>query len=507
MHLCGIFYFLDIKNKPLILLIPMTPSIDLTTLAKRSMIEYKLLPDFPPQVTQEVNLIKAPAQPDPSAIKDMRQLLWFSLDNDDSQDLDQLTYAELINDKTFKIYIAIADVDSLVKRESATDHYAKENTTSVYTPTKVFTMLPQKLCYDFTSLNEHQNRLAIVADIEVKQDGSLGQSFIYQAYVYNHAKLAYPSISSWLDERTEAPASVQKNSELDQQVRLQDKIAKLLRQYRHEQGALTLETIEPSVVFDNQKLVAIKNVAKNRGRDLIEDFMIAANRATANFLNAHKIPSFRRIVRTPKRWDRIVEIAKEHGGNLPSQPDAKALDQFLTHQRLLNPLRFPDLSLIIIKLLGNGEYVVEYPGEKPIGHFSLAVKNYTHSTAPNRRYPDLITQRLIKSVLNNSAAPYQNSELEKLAAHCTEQEDNAEKVERKMKKSAACVLLSSKINQTFDALVTGASSKGTWVRLLEFPIEGKLIDGFKNIDVGDQIRVKLVHVDIEKGFIDFIRIN
>lgn len=469
------------------------------------MLERRLLPDFTAEAIKEVDQIHEAAKPDSPHIRDMRNLLWFSLDNDNSRDLDQVTYAES-NGLAFKIYIAIADVDSLVKKGSAIDHYAQQNTTSVYTPSKIFTMLPEKLSTDLTSLNEKQDRLAIVAEVEVDSDGALTKLSIYRAYVKNEAKLAYNGVSAWLDGVGTAPEAVKNNNELQTQIRLQDKIAHLLRKNRHHLGALTLQTIEPLAIMQDQEVVDVIPVTKNRGQDLIEDFMIAANRSSVSFLNDHKIPSFRRVVRIPKRWDRIVEIANELNETLPPEPDSKALDQFLVKRRLLDPLHFPDLSLTIIKLLGNGEYVVEYPGEQPIGHFSLAVKNYTHSTAPNRRYPDLITQRLIKAAIENLPIPYTNHELENLAKECTQKEDDAEKVERKMKKSAACVLLISKLNQTFDALVTGASAKGTWVRIIQPPVEGKLVKGFEHVDVGDQVKVKLVHVDVEQGFIDFILI-
>ena len=480
--------------------------IDLTEIAKRSMAEHQLLFDFPPEVIREVNQLQSAAKPTASSVKDVRHFLWFSLDNDDSKDLDQLTYAESIGSQFYKIYIAIADVDSLVKKGSAVDRYAHQNTTSVYTPTKIFSMLPEKLSNDLTSLNENQDRLAIVVEADIQLDGSLSNYVVYPGYVNNHAKLAYNSVSEWLDGIGPPPKAIMQSTELEKQVRLQDTIAKILFKYRHDQGALTLQTIEPKTVIQSQKVVDIIPIVKNRGRDLIEDFMIAANKSTASFLINHRIPSLRRVVRVPKRWDRIVAIAQGFGEQLPAEPDAKALDIFLMNRRLLDPLHFPDLSLTIIKLLGNGEYVVEYPGEKPIGHFSLAVKDYTHSTAPNRRYPDVITQRLIKAAIENLPLPYTGEELENLAKHCTEKEDDAEKVERKMKKSAACLHLSSKISQQFDALVTGASAKGTWVRVIHPPVEGKLIKGFDNLDVGNQIRVKLVHIDVEKGFIDFVHV-
>lgn len=483
----------------------MEMTINLTELAKKSMIERHLLPDFPLEVLKECEHLKSAAQPESSAIKDMRQLLWFSLDNDNSRDLDQITYAEVI-DGGFKILVAVADVDSLVKKNSAIDSYARQNTTSVYTPTKIFTMLPEKLSTDLTSLNEGEDRLAIVAEMGVQKEGTLSAASIYRAYVKNQAKLAYNSVSDWLDHLAPPPEKVKDNPALGEQIRLQDSIAHILREYRHKFGALTLETIEPSAIVENQMVIDVVSEPKNRGKNLIEDFMIAANRSSVNFLVSHQSPSIRRVVRTPKRWDRIVQIALKYGTVLPSEPDAKALESFLKERFLVDRLHFPDLSLTIIKLLGRGEYIVEYPGEEPIGHFSLAVKGYTHSTAPNRRFPDLLTQRLLKAILENQPLPYSKKELEHLARHCSEKEDDADKVERKLKKSATCLLLTSKIHQEFDALVTGAAAKGTWVRIFHPPVEGKLIKGFEHVDVGDSIRVKLISVDVEKGFIDFVRV-
>lgn len=480
--------------------------VNLTELAKQNMLERHLLPDFPATAIHQADQINAPAQPSSQEVRDMRNLLWFSLDNDESRDLDQVTYAEKTSENTFKMYVAIADVDSLVKKDTPIDLYAQQNTTSIYTPTKVFPMLPVKLSTNLTSLNEDEDRMAIIMETEIDLEGSLKHYSVYQGYIRNKAKLAYNSISEWLDGVSPPPEKIKNNQKLDSQVRLQDQIATILRQYRHQKGALTLQTIEPLTIFSGDEIIDLRPIPKSRGRNLIEDFMISANQTTAFFLRDHKQASLRRVVRTPKLWDRIVEIANEYGTKLPLNPDALALEQFLKERYSADPLHFPDLSLTIIKLLGNGEYVVEYPGQAPIGHFGLAVKNYTHSTAPNRRFPDLITQRVIKATLDNHSSPYTNHELEKFAKQCTEKEDEADKVERQMKKSAACVLLSSKLNEEFDALVTGASLKGTWVRLLTPPVDGKLIQGFEGLKVGDKIRVQLINVDILKGFIDFIRV-
>jgi exoribonuclease-2 len=202
-----------------------------------------------------------------------------------------------------------------------------------------------------------------------------------------------------------------------------------------------------------------------------------------------------------------VEIARQHGFMLPTDPDSKALEQFLVQQRTADPLRFPDLSLAVIKLLGSGEYVADLPGDVPPGHFGLAVKDYSHSTAPNRRYPDLITQRLIKAALDSKPEPYDKQQLDAMATHCTEAEDVAAKVERRVGKSAAAILLESRIGEQFDAICTGAADKGTWVRLLSMPIEGKLVRGFQGVDVGDRVRVRLIETNVEAGFIDFALIS
>ncbi|WP_068470845.1 RNB domain-containing ribonuclease [Candidatus Protochlamydia phocaeensis] len=482
------------------------PSTNLTELARQALLERHFFPDFSIEAKKELDRITGPAHPQSSSIKDLRNKLWFSLDNDDSKDLDQLTYAESLDQGKYKVFIAIADVDSLVKKDSALDRHAQNNTVTIYTPTKNFTMLPEKLSTDLTSLNPDEDRLAIVVEVLVNPDGSPGDYQIYSAFVHNYAKLAYNSVSDWLDGKAPIPERIAHAPKIEEQIRLQDNIAHLLKKYRHAQGALTLETIESYAIIKNGQVVDVKILEKNRGRNLIEDFMIAANGAVARFLSQHNLPSFKRVVRIPKRWDRIVEIAREKGGSLPDQPDAKALDLFLIKQRLTDPLHFPDLSLTVIKLLGKGEYIIEYPDQPPVGHFSLAVKHYTHSTAPNRRYPDIISQRLIKSILENSRTAYQPKELERLAKLCTEREDDADKIERRMKKSAVILLLASKLNETFDALVTGSAAKGTWVRIFHPIVEGKLIQGFENVDVGDTIRVKLVHLDIEKGFIDFIKV-
>jgi exoribonuclease-2 len=367
-------------------------------------------------------------------------------------------------------------------------------------------MLPEKLSTSLTSLNFNEDRLAIVVEMVIGADGSLGDSNVYRARVRNHAKLAYNSVAAWLDGGA-MPPGIDGVDGLAENLRLQDKAAQSMKDLRHAQGALSLETIEARPVFEGDFIRSLQVEERNRAKDIIEDFMIAANGVTVRYLSSRKIASIRRVVRVPKRWGRIVEIAAEHGFRLPGSPDSKALEEFLTKERSKDPLRFPDLSLVVIKLLGSGEYLAELPENAVTGHFGLAVKDYTHSTAPNRRYPDLITQRLLKAAIAAKPMPYNKKELDNLATQCTEQEDAANKVERQVGKSAAALLLESKIGEQFESMVTGASAKGNWVRLLDMPIEGMLKSGFEGIDVGDQIRVQLISVDVERGFIDFKRVG
>ncbi|MGA2384850.1 MAG: RNB domain-containing ribonuclease [Gemmatimonadales bacterium] len=475
-------------------------------IAHRAMLERGLVPDFPPRALAELDGIHGPATRTEAATRDLRNLLWCSIDNDDSRDLDQLTVAEAMPDGATKVLVAIADVDALVKQRSALDDHARDNTTSVYTVAETFPMLPERLSTDLTSLNHESDRLAIVIEMVLARDGSLQSSDLYGATVRNRARLAYNSVASWLEGHGPMPQAIGTVSGLDENLRLQDRVAQQLKALRHQHGALDLETIEARPVFDGDELKDLEADTKNRAKDIIEDFMIAANGVSARYLASKKLPSLRRVVRVPKRWDRIVELAAERGATLPKDPDARALDQFLVAAKAADPLRFPDLSLSVIKLLGAGEYVVELPGGSAAGHFGLAVKDYAHSTAPNRRFPDLITQRLLKAALAGRSLPYANDELAALAGHCTEAEDAAKKVERQVTKSAAAILLETRIGERFDAVVTGAADKGTWVRLLQPPVEGRLESGVEGLDVGHRLRVQLVRTDVERGYIDFKRV-
>ena len=469
------------------------------------MVERDLLPDFSPAVMEEVARIQAPAADGAPGARDLRGLLWCSIDNDDSRDLDQLTVAEPLAGGSVRILVAVADVEATVAKGSEIDGHARHNTTSVYTAATIFPMLPERLSTDLTSLGADEDRLALVVEMQVNGDGTLAASELYPAVVRNHAKLAYNGVAAWLEGAGPTPERVAAVQGMEAQLRLQDQVAERLRDLRHHQGALRLETIQARPVFDGETLIDLEVDQTNRARALIEDFMIAANSVTARYLEARGYTSLRRVLRSPERWARIVELAAGLGVSLPPQPDAAALDAFLAKRRQADPLRFPDLSLAIVKLMGRGEYVVEVPGQTVPGHFGLAVQAYTHSTAPNRRFPDVVVQRLLKAALAGSPAPYANEELQDLAKHCTEAEDRANKVERQVGKSAAALLLEPRIGQKFDAIVTGASPKGTWARILQPPVEGKLVHGADGLDVGDRVQVKLIATDVEQGFIDFAR--
>lgn len=478
----------------------------LRSIAHAAMLQRGFLPDFSDAVLHEMGDIKGPAAPPDATIRDLRHMLWCSIDNDDSRDLDQLSVAEALAGEQVRVLVAIADVDALVAKDSAIDAHAATNTTSVYTAAQTFPMLPEKLSTDLTSLGQGVERLSIVIDMIVAAEGTVIASDIYRATVLNRAKLAYNSVAAWLENTAPAPAKVSAVEGLAENLRLQDHVAQALRGHRQAHGALQLETLEARPVYQGDTLIDMRPDTDNRAKQLIEDFMVAANGVTARYLAGKEFPSVRRVLKTPERWDRIVQLAQGLGEELPATPDAAALDLFLQKRRRTDPERFPDLSLSVIKMLGSGEYTLELPGQTAEGHFGLAVRDYTHSTAPNRRFPDLITQRLMKAALNGRDVPYSNIELGTLAAHCTFQEDNAKKVERQVRKSAAALLLSARIGQNFDGVVTGASDKGTWVRISEATAEGKLVHGFEGLDVGDHVHVKLIHTDVARGFIDFARV-
>jgi len=479
----------------------------LRDIARRVMRERDLQPDFAPAALAQANALRGPAGAGDSALRDLRDLLWASIDNDDSLDLDQLSVAQSLPDGTVKILVAIADVDAAVARGTPIDQHAACNTTSVYTAAQVFSMLPERLSTDLTSLAQDQDRLAIVIDMVIDPHGQVLHCELYRAQVRNRAKLAYNGVAAWLNDAAPMPSPIAAVAGMEAQLRLQDRLAASLKQLRHAHGALSLETREARPIFAAGVLRDLAPDAPNRAKELIEDFMIAANTATARRLDAARVPSLRRVLREPERWNRIVALAAALGTRLPEVPSAVELNRFLLQRHAQDPAGFEDLSLSIVKLLGRGEYVLERPGAPDPGHFGLALNDYTHSTAPNRRYPDLLTQRLVKAVLAGAPTPYTDAELATLAAHCTVQEDNAAKVERFVRKSAAALLLEGRIGQRFDGIVTGASPKGTWVRVSSPTTEGKIVRGYAGLEVGDRVRVELLHTDVDRGFIDFATVR
>jgi VacB/RNase II family 3'-5' exoribonuclease len=477
----------------------------LNHIGRKAMAKYGFLPDFSPAAMREVQQIKEIGSAQGLVGKDLRHLPWSSIDNDDTRDLDQLTAAELLKNGQVKLYVAVADVDRLVKKQTPVDKHAFHNTTSVYTAGGVFPMLPETLSNDLTSLKYGADRQSMIVEMLIGGEAEIMQSDIYPAVVRNNARLTYAKVSAFLAGRAGLDIEPPYGPALEDNLRLQESVARRLRVKRHKRGALSFDTIEVEPVFAGNRIKDLEEEKKYAAREIIEDFMIAANDVTARFLQARRLPSLRRVLRSPKRWDRIVEVASRFGFTMPVRPDPIALSRFLAERKATDPVNFPDLSLIIIKLLGQGEYYVGMPGEKAPGHFGLAVKDYTHSTAPNRRFSDLVTQRILKAELSGERQPYESGELIEIAGRCTEQEDEANKVERMVVKSAAAMLLSTRIGDVFDSVCTGAAEKGTWVRIFHPPVEGRLTEGYQGVDVGDRLKVRLVKTDVNKGYIDFVR--
>jgi len=479
--------------------------IDFDALARQSLTAHGFQPAFSPAVGQQLAELKShPPSVQPTAdARDLRSLLWSSIDNDTSRDLDQIEYVEQLPNGDIRVMIGVADVDAFVRKGTPIDEHASSQTSTLYTGVAIFPMIPEELSTGTTSLLEGQDRLAIVVQYDAGSDGHIHETSIYRAVVNNKAQLAYPSIGAWLEDRGEAPPKVATSPELQAQLKLQNKAAQALRAERYRHGALTIEGNEVQPITKQGEIVGIEDHEKNRATELIEDFMIAANEVVARFLL--DVPSIRRIVETPKRWDRIVALASESGTTLPAEPDSKALNDFMTARQAADPDHFADLSLAIVKLMGPGEYVLEKPGETMQGHFGLAVRDYAHSTAPNRRYANVITQRLIKAKLANLAQPYSADELESIAKHLTEREDAARKVEREMSKRLTAIAMVHHIGEQYDGIVTGVNEHGTFVRVLKPHMEGLLIQGRQGADVGDRLHVKLVSADPQKGYIDFTK--
>ena len=480
-------------------------SINLQAIARQVMQAQGFQPDFPPEAQKQLADIKAhPPQLTPSdKVRDLRNLLWSSIDNDTSKDLDQIEVAERLPNGDVKVMIGIADVDAFVAKDTPVDQHAERETTSVYTGVSIFPMLPNELSTGASSLLENGDRPAVVTEFVVNTGGSISSSNVYRALVRNKAQLTYNAVGAWLEGTAAAPPKVAASSDLHAQLKLQDDVAQALRKLRFEHGALNLDTNEALPVVLNDQVVDVLNQGKNRATELIEDFMIAANGVVARLLE--KVSSLRRIVKTPEHWDGIVRLAAAQGEKLPAQPDSKELNNFLLKRKAADPDHFADLSLAVIKLIGPGEYVLERPGEPAQGHFGLAVQDYTHSTAPNRRFADVVTQRLIKSLLDGKPGPYSDNDLAAIASNCTEKGDAARKVEREMSKRLAAIAMSHRVGETFDAIITGVTPKGTFVRVMQPRIEGLLAQGAQGLHVGDKLRAKLVRTDVQHGFIDFAK--
>lgn len=484
-----------------------SPQIDLQAIARQAMLDNGFQPDFPPVVQQQLADLKAhpPQLADSAQARDLRHLLWSSIDNDTSKDLDQIEFAERLPNGQARVLVGIADVDSFVAKDCPIDAHAARETTTVYTGAHNFHMLPEELSTDATSLLERDNELCIVIEFVVGGDGQIVSGDLYRALVHNQAQLTYNGVGPWLEGKAPAPPKVAASAELQAQLKLQDEIAQNLKNARFRHGALNIENTECHPVMLNAQVIEIEKQEKNRATELIEDFMIAANETVARTLDQKNIASIRRVVKTPERWDRIVELASKQGEKLPPQPDSKALNDFLTKRRAADPDHFADLSLAVVKLMGPGEYVLQRPGETGQGHFGLAVQNYTHSTAPNRRFADLLTQRLVKSMLAGAKSPYSEDELNAIASNCTLKENAARKVERQVSKVLAAMAMTRRIGEVFDAIVTGVTPHGTFVRVLTPHVEGLLARGQQGLDVGDKIRAKLVSADVHRGYIDFAR--
>src|SRR5579864_743896 len=478
---------------------------DLFAAARQEMIDEGFDPDFPPEVSQQLAALKTgKASGMDGDVRDLRSLLWSSIDNDTSRYLDQAEAAERVS-TGIRVLIAIADVDSDVPIGSPIDKHAAAQTTSVYTGIRTFSMLPEQLSTDLTSLNQDADRLAVVVDLVVGPDGSVASGDIYRALVRNRAQLTYNGVGGWLEGSSAAPPKVAASADLAAQLKLQDEAAQILFKERQRLGALDIDRVEAEAIIADGHVQGINTREKNRASELIENFMVAANGVMARTLMNAGVSSIRRVVKTPERWPRIVELAARYGDKLPPDPDSGALNQFLQKRKNADAVHYADISLAVIKLMGPGEYVLSRPGDKDQGHFALAAHDYTHSTAPNRRFADTVTQRLIKAVGSKRPAPYSDQQLNSIAQNCTLKEDAARKVERVMSKRIAAVALQHRIGEIFPAVVTGVTPKGVFVRVSGPPAEGILVRGQQGVDVGDQLQVKLISADPQRGYLDFAR--
>lgn len=479
-------------------------SVDLDARARQSMIENGFEPDFDRAAIDQVKALEADGNPPPvDGVEDLRHFLWSSIDNRTSRDLDQVEYAERLANGEIRLLVGIADVDSLVHKGSPIDEHAEVNTVTVYTESEIFPMLPEELSTDRTSLNEGKDRLSVVVELIIDANGDVPGNKVFRAMVQNRAKLSYEDVGNWIDENASEPEKFSAVANLKEQIELQLEAAHRLHKFRMEKGALEFESIESSPVVVDGEIRDIESIRPNSARKIIENFMIGANVEMAEFLELNGSPSIRRVVKTPERWSRIRDLAAEYGTTLPDTPDNRSLSDFLAERRAADPDHFPDLSLAVVKLMGSGEYVVKQPGVEVSGHFGLGIRDYAHSTAPNRRFPDMVVQRLVKAKLDNEPAPYSMEELEAIAAHCNDREKAARKVERKMRKIVAASVMQKRVGESFDAIVTGATDKGTFARILRPPVDGRIVRGERETEVGDKVRVRLLSANPKNGFIDF----
>lgn len=480
---------------------------DLARIAGKAMVDRGLAAEFSTDAIEQLAELAKNSEERSPKIRDLRQLLWCSIDNEESRDLDQLTVCETLQNGAIKVLVAIADVDTLVKKGSPLDAHAQKNTTSVYTSARIFPMLPEQLSTDLTSLNAHVDRLAMVTELVFDAEAKLSSSNIYRALVRNQTKLAYDDVADWLEGKGDVTKGVRSVAGMDMQIRVQDAVSQKLRKRRFDLGALEFRSIQSRTIFSGDKVVDVEQQQPNRARQLIEELMLSTNGVTARFLASKGYSALCRVVRSPERWLKIVEVAKDYGDVLPLEADSKALEAFLRKHRLKDPIRFPDLSMVIVKLMGAGEYALQIAGATPVGHFGLAVLEYSHSTAPNRRFPDLITQRMLKAAIDGEPTPYSDSELEALAAHCNDQGSDANKVERQVRKSEAALVLHERLGEVFEGIVTSSSSKGVWVRIFNPPVEGRLHGDAAMPRTGQKVKARLTLADVERGFIDFKEIR
>lgn len=483
--------------------------VNLREVAREALEERGFKSEFSPAVERAASKVQ---EPDFSSLKipDLSHLPWSSIDNDESKDLDQIECVK-VEGRTTRVLVGIADVASLVPKNSEIDLHAQHNTTSIYTGVKTFPMLPERLSNDLTSLNENEKRLAMVIETKVAEDGEITSFNVYPAIVQNKAQLTYNAVSTWLKDYTPPDseitqrmlAKIRSNPVLQEQIKIQDEIAQTLREKRREEGSLDFETPQLRANVKQDGHYSLGSHRSNRATQLIEELMVSANQAVDEFLQKKGMPVLQRVVKEPRNWPRMVALAEEYGCTLPGEPDGQALQKFLAEQKRRDPDRFPDLSLAMIKLMGRGEYDAKAPNQDGTGHFGLAVTHYAHSTAPNRRYPDLITQRMLHAAVEGKPSPYSMGELRSLAAHCTEQEGEANKAERHVHKSIAAVELANHVGEKFRGFISGASEKGVWVRVVDPPVEGKVMGRTGDLKVGQEVEVKLVGTDPYRGFIDF----